>query len=200
MRIPRPVDSPAFEVSDRDQRWWSAIRTGDAAAFEGLFRAYATDLYQFALSYVHSPDAAEEVVHLTFCALWDRRHTLEQPRGVRAFLFTAIRNRALNHVRDERTRAEFLSRLATGGEQLVAPVPATDAGASTADLEGAIERAVADLPPRCKDVFILVRQRGMSYADAAAVLEIAPKTVEIHMGRALKILRLKLSPWLEIDW
>jgi RNA polymerase sigma-70 factor (ECF subfamily) len=197
MRASRSEAALPTDAFERDQAWWSAIRTGDGSAFEALFRAYAADLFRFVQSYVHSPEAAEEIVHVTFCAIWERRHTLEHPRTVRAYLFAAVRNRAHNHTRDERVRAEFIARAVAGGVSVVGEVAATDSAAITGDLQHAIARAIADLPTRCREVFLLVRQQGMSYAEIAAALEIAPKTVEVHMGRALKILRIKLSPWLE---
>jgi RNA polymerase sigma-70 factor (family 1) len=187
---------PPSESPQRDRAWWSAIRTGDAAAFEDLFRQHAADLHNFALSYVRSPDVAEELVHQLFCWVWDHRHTLEEPQTIRGYLFTAIRNRARNHTRDEQARAAFLSRVAAGEAPIVGSIPATDSAALTSDLEVAIDRAIAELPRRCHEVFILIRKRRMTYTEAAAILEIAPKTVEIHMGRALKILRIKLAPWL----
>ena len=63
-------------------------------------------------------------------------------------------------------------------------------------LAEAVERAVAELPPRCREVFTLTRDQHLSYAEVAGVLHISPKTVEIHMGRALALLRDRLQPWL----
>jgi RNA polymerase sigma-70 factor (ECF subfamily) len=174
------------------------MRSGDTAAFEALFRTHAPDLANFALSYVGSPDAAEEIVHALFCWIWDHRHALQTPRSVRAYLFTAVRNRSRNFIRDERTRGEFLARLDAGDRSaVIGTTPATDSRVVAHDLEVAIAAAIGELPPRCREAFTLVREQGLSYADAATVLGIAPKTVEVHMSRALKLLRTKLAVWLE---
>ena len=57
------------------------------------------------------------------------------------------------------------------------------------DLADAMTRVVAQMPPRCRQVLTMLRQRHLSYTEVGAVLGISPKTVEIHMARALAILR-----------
>ena len=66
-----------------------------------------------------------------------------------------------------------------------------------AELAAAVEQAVAGMPVRCREVFTLIRDQGLTYAAAAAILQISPKTVETHMGRALRLLRRRLAPWLQ---
>jgi len=65
-----------------------------------------------------------------------------------------------------------------------------------AELAAAIERAIAQLPPRCREAYLLRRQHHLSYAEIARVMGIAPKTVEIQIGAALKALRASLADWL----
>jgi len=205
MSSPEPVRSLGAPAScdpvTRDAReleWFERVRTGDAQAFEALFRAYAQPLCSFAYSYVESESLAQEIVQDLFSRVWERRDTLERPRSVRAYLYGATRNRALNELRSRRVETAFLRRvLRLEGARAsdARPVPPEDdlnAGA----LAVAVERAVAELPPRCREVFTLTRDRHLSYAEAAAVLGISPKTVEIHMGRALALLRQKLAGWL----
>ncbi len=182
----------------RELEWFDGLRTGDEPAFEALFRAYAAPLCDFAYSYLESESLAQEIVQDLFARLWERRDTLERPRSVQAYLFGATRNRALNHLRGKRIETAFLRRLLHVGQARASgarPVPPEDDLHANA-LAQAVARAVETLPPRCRDVFILTRDQQLSYAEAAAVLGIAPKTVEIHVGRALTLLRAKLSDWL----
>jgi RNA polymerase sigma-70 factor (ECF subfamily) len=174
------------------------VGRGDIVAFEQLFRLFAADLVAFAGSYVDGDDEAEDVVHLVFCWVWEHRFTLPRARSVRAYLFAAVRNRALNVVRDRRTEAAFRERAASaktaGGYSASAPSPESELAAR--DIEHALAKALRQMPPRCREVYVLARERGFTYAEIAEALGIAPKTVEIHMSRALAILRLKLAPWL----
>ncbi|MFI5245890.1 MAG: RNA polymerase sigma-70 factor [Gemmatimonadales bacterium] len=172
------------------------MRTGDGRAFERLFRAYAAPLCDFALSYVRVREAAEEIVQDLFCWIWEQRFTLEMPYGVRPWLFTAVRNRSLNALRDRRVELslhEQVARVALAS----AAVDPPDAGVTARDLAEAAARVVAAMPPRCREVYALIREQHLSHAETARVLGISPNTVEIHMTRALAFLRAGLAPWLE---
>lgn len=180
----------------RDLALWVRVQGGDAAAFEALFRVHAPALCDFAYALIGDEDAARDVVHALFCRCWERRHDMETPKIVRAYLFAAVRNRARNHLRDERVSNAFLDRLAREAEPPVHHAPPTDAGAIATDLEEALTRELAGLPPRCREVFVMIRHEALSHAEIAAALGISRKTVEIHMGRALKHLRSRLERWL----
>ncbi|MEP6619391.1 MAG: RNA polymerase sigma-70 factor [bacterium] len=194
----RPAEDQASGPSGiaRDAALWKSIQSGDVSAFETLFRCHAPALCDFALALAGDEHAARDMVHAVFCWIWEHRHTLEAPRVVRAYLFAAVRNRVRNHQRDARVSAAFLERLARSGEPLVHDEPPTDARAIAADLEEALARELANLPPRCREVFALLRYEGLSHAEAATTLGISQKTVEIHVGRALKQLRTRLANWL----
>jgi RNA polymerase sigma-70 factor (ECF subfamily) len=194
------VDQSAPQQSreQSDFAWFGGVRHGDIAAFERLFRAYAEELVSFAAYRVNGDDDAEDVVHSVFCWLWEHRFTLPQPRSVRAYLFAAVRNRSLNLVRDQRTEAAFRERAARAenirARPAVAPSPESEFAAR--DIEHALIAALRELPPRCREVYGLARDHGLSYAEIAEALEISPKTVEIHMSRALALLRVKLAMWI----
>jgi RNA polymerase sigma-70 factor, ECF subfamily len=169
------------------------IRTGDAAAFETLVRAHAASLSAFAYAYVDSRAVAEELVQDLFCWLWDHRFETPVPRSVRAYLFGSLRNRALNHLRHQRVTIEFEAAVARGRRF---DAPAADADLLASDLSEALRRTVREMPIRCREVFTLVRDEHLTYAEVAEVLGISAKTVEIHMSRALTLLRTRLAPWL----
>ena len=59
-----------------------------------------------------------------------------------------------------------------------------------------MKEAIAGLPPRCREVFEMSRMRGLKYAEIADALGVTVKAVEANMGRALRILRVQLAPWL----
>lgn len=187
------------ESTSRDEHYWFArVSHGDIGAFEQLFRMFAPDLAAFAATYVADDDEAEEVVHVVFCWVWEHRFTLPRPANVRAYLFSAVRNRALNVVRDRRTEAAFRDRAARAGVAGNAPpsAPSPEGEFAARDIAHALADALRQMPPRCREVYVLAREHGLRYAEIAETLGIAPKTVEIHMSRALAMLRVKLAPWL----
>jgi RNA polymerase sigma-70 factor, ECF subfamily len=173
------------------------MRTGDETAFEILFRTYAGPLCDFAYSYVGSQPMAQEIVQDLFSRIWERRDTLEIPRSVYAYLFGSTRNRAINHLRDRRVQDAFATRaLRAVRTSITSPSAPQEQELEAQALGEALARAVKELPERCREVFTLTRDQHLTYAQVAEVLHISPKTVEIHMGRALALLRRKLEPWL----
>jgi RNA polymerase sigma-70 factor, ECF subfamily len=192
---------PHHESDERarlERAWLEQLRVGDERAFEQIFRAFAGPLCSFAMSYVRARDVAEEIVQELFCRLWEQRFTLEMPRGMRPYLYSAVRNRALNVLRNQQAALSLHDRLSRddGAMQVEEAARSPHDDAVAQDLAEALVRAVAAMPRRCREVFTLLRYQHLSYAEVAHVLAISPKTIEIHMTRALAILREQLAPWL----
>jgi RNA polymerase sigma-70 factor, ECF subfamily len=160
----------------------------DATVYDALFRAFAPGLAAFLARYVESPATAEDLVQDLFCRLWAERARMRIERGspsVRTYLFTAARNRALNHLRRERVADRHAE---TVGRWLDPTDPSAPGEAALlASIEA--ERTIAALPPQCRRVFWLCRRQHLSHRQIAERLGISVKTVEVQMGRALKRLR-----------
>jgi RNA polymerase sigma-70 factor (ECF subfamily) len=159
------------------------------AAFEALFRAHYDGLLRFANRYVRSRAEAEELVHDVLLQVWIRRDDLAPSDELKTYLFRATYNRALNHLR--RRKIERLWKRSLPPEEPVAP-PSISAEAMNST-EAAVRRAVDALPPRCREIFLLSREEGLTYSGIATTLGISIKTVETQMGRALKSLRAALE-------
>jgi RNA polymerase sigma-70 factor, ECF subfamily len=150
-----------------------------------LFRALAPELRMYLARYVGSDAVAEDLVQDLFLAMWARRATMRIEGSMRAYLFTAARNRALNHLKHERIVDRFRLALI---EQLEESDPSTPGEADIlATLE--IQRAIETLPPRFRQMFTMSRIQDMSYRQIAMSLRLSIKTVEAQMGRARKALR-----------
>lgn len=163
----------------------------DEAAFEALFREHYERLCRFAMTIVHSRSDAEDVVQQALVNLWQRRMTLEIRTSTRAYVYRAVRNGALNRVRESRNIR------ALHAEPLRAPLadPPTDPSASTIAKESAdrLHAAMADLSPRCRQVLRLRWLDGMSHAEIADALGITHKAVESNITRGLRAMRALLD-------
>ena len=124
--------------------------------------------------------------------LWRRRHVIDADVSLRAYLLRSIRNRALNHLRHLRVRRDT----ETDVESLYNAPLGSDQPIVAKELSQAVEIALAELPPRCREVFELSRVHGLRYAEIAQTLDISQKTVEAQIGKALRIMRERLAAWL----
>ena len=176
--------------ADDEAAWVERIRTGDPMAFEALFHAYHASLCSFAYRYLGARDLAEEMVQEVFLFVWERRESWDVRSSVRSYLFTAVRNAALSYLRHERVVARRDARVLILQDTVA---PGADLEVVQAETVAAIQEAVARLPDRCRLVFTLHREQGLTYAEVAEVLGISPRTVEVQIGRALKSLRRCLA-------
>jgi RNA polymerase sigma-70 factor (ECF subfamily) len=168
------------------------LRRGDEAAFDEIFRSWYASLVRAAESIVRSRAVAEELVQDVMLELWRRRESLVEGGSAQAYLFQSVRNRSLNYVRHER-----VERRAEPEAERVAQIQAPAQSLLVEEeIDVALRRAVAGLPDRCREVFELSRIHGLKYSEIATVLGISVKTVEAQMGKALKVLRVELAPWL----
>lgn len=180
-------------VSAMDEReLLDRLRRGDESAYESIFRQWYAPLVAMATALLRDRGPAEEVVQDVMLELWRRRDSLTLEQSLRAYLFQASRNRALNYIRRQRVEAR--------GEPTIAaamPTPSSaDAEARESELSVAIQEAIAGLPDRCREVFELSRIHGRKYSEIAIELGISVKTVEAQMGKALRVMREKLGAWL----
>ena len=170
----------------------AGLRAGDQAAFDAIFRAHYAPLVRVVEAMLHRRDVAEEVVQEVMLELWRRRETLVVEESLRAYLFRAARNRALNSLRHD--------AIAKRAEPVVAEDTVAPSGAHAQlveeEIEVALRTAMNDLPDRCREVFELSRVHGLRYAEIATTLGISVKTVEAQMGKALRILRERMAQWL----
>jgi|SRR5881628_532012 len=181
---------PAAGASSRD--WVARIRAGDEAAFEAMFRAYYDALCRYAAHLLGSRDTAEDVVQGVFARIWgDRAHWAVT--DLRHYLFAAVRRRVMSQFRQAAVRRRAEPFLAIDGAW-ARGAAALDAEFEAAELRRRLERALATLPPRTRAAFTLSRREGLRYDEVALRMAISPKTVGVHVARALAALRKALPP------
>lgn len=161
-------------------------RGGEIAAFRELFDRHYAPLCRFAEFWLRDRGTAEEVVLDVYTHLWQHAAQLRITHSVRAYLFRAVRNRAVNRLRDDRfsyVPFEELGEVFAGQEELQLEAD---------QLMQLVEEAVAALPDRCREVFLKSRTEELSNAEIAARLHISVKTVEAQMSKALRRIRARL--------
>jgi len=174
-----------------DRELIEGLRTGDRGTMDRLLAEYWDPLCQYAAGVLDGMADPQDVVQEAFIKLWARRERLSADGSVRALLYTVTRNTAL----DERRRYGRVERTL---ESVDGPgsVPTPSEEAIAADLHRAAAEAVSQLPPKRQEVFRLAREEGLSYAEIASVMDVAPQTVANQMSLALADLRRALSPFL----
>ena len=165
----------------------------DEKTLESLYRDHYSGLCRFAAGYVKNEEVAREIVQDAFVNLWEKRHTIDLSKPVKSYLSTTVRNKSLNHLRDHKKFSGGLLAL----ENLT-----DEAGYDQPDkiVEGEIRdriaAGIAELPEKCREIFLLNRNEAMKYQQIADKLQISVKTVETQMSKALQHMRIRLAEYL----
>lgn len=184
--------APATPRHVTDTDLLTQLRQGDHAAFDTIFRQWYEPVVRSANRILHDPGVAEELAQDVFLELWRRREQLPDGSSVPGYLMQAARNRALNHLR----HLQVQKKSQVFVEALHEPAEQADADTHANELEGAIREAIAQLPPRTREVFLMSRERNLKYSEIADALGVTVKAVEANMSRALRQLRENLTPFL----
>ncbi len=183
------------------------IRAGDVDAFGAVFRRYYDGLVTFARTSGAGQADAEDLVHDVLLRIWSRHEKLEIRESLASFLYSSVRHevwRSARHAGVVRRWTERITReLHYGDERSSVPADAalgarplrSDERLEAAELSAVVQRAVAALPPRCREVYLLSREHGLSYAEIAAATGTSIKTVETQKARAFAALRKAVTRW-----
>jgi RNA polymerase sigma-70 factor (ECF subfamily) len=165
-------------------------------AFDALVATYYAPLCEFVYLFLRSHAAAEDLVQELFITLWERG----EPRGtrdLRPYLYRAARNRAISVLRHRRIEDRWQTDVQLTPTAMSAPA---NAAVEYDDLAQAVARAVDALPERCRLIFRMSRDQGLTYPMIAHALGLSVKTVETQMVRAIRAIRANVAPYLVIGF
>ena len=167
------------------------LKAGSEPAFDQLFNEYYKYLVYIAFQYLKEDGLAKDVVQEVFLDLWRRREELDIKISVKAYLRRAVINKGLNVIRkNERISYPEEPNFDTKDDK-----GNVDAIFEYKELEDIIKDCVDELPERCRQIFKLSREKGLSHKEIAAELEISTKTIEAQMTKALKRISAALKKY-----
>lgn len=174
------------------------IRSGDRVAFEKLFFEYHNKLIRFANTITKSRELARDTVQDVFLKIWRNREDWELHHSLKVYLYQAVRNQALNLLEKKKARLRLKKNYQSEVESLNRELMQDDAlYGNLTELEirqlKRIWELVEEMPERRRISFELNRRHGFSYEEISKVLGISKKTVENHIGQAIKYIREKIS-------
>jgi RNA polymerase sigma-70 factor (ECF subfamily) len=164
------------------------LAADDASALDTLLARYWSPLTSFLTRMTGSVEAAEDAAQEAFCRLWERRRTWRGEGSVNGLLFRLARNSAISAHR----RVDAEARAAAVAGEAMPPhheMPALP----NEELRAALERAIAELAPRRREVFLLRVVHDLPYKEIAAVMGTSTQTVANQLSSALRELRTTLE-------
>jgi RNA polymerase sigma-70 factor, ECF subfamily len=171
------------------------IQSGNESAFEMIFRTYYQPLCRYAYSFLEDKEEAEEVVQSAVITVWEKRKSIDIQISLKSYLYRMVRNGCLNVIKHEKIKQQHVAHEMAVTE---AAYESVSQKVYATELETKITEAMKALPEQCRLVFQLSRFEELKYQEIADQLQISVKTVENHMGKALKIMREQLKEYLPL--
>jgi len=164
------------------------LRADDEDALQEIYRRYWKEMYFAVLRKIHVSQVAEELVQNLFVSLWNNRKT-SAIRQLKNYLYTAVKYQVINFIKSKTIRERytlqsslFVAREENNSESVLL----------THELSKAIEEAIRKLPEKSQQIFRLNRMENQNVRQIARDMNISEKTVEYHITRTLKIMRIYL--------
>jgi RNA polymerase sigma-70 factor (ECF subfamily) len=162
--------------------------------FEMAFKEHYKGLHSYANTIIKDTDMAEEMVQNVFYKLWKSKDMLQINQSVVSYLYRSVYNESLNYLKHLKVRSAYQTHAGKTMEN----VNNTADRLKLKELEQRLDAALKTLPEQCRTVFQMSRFEELKYLEIAGKLGVSVKTVENHMGKALRLLREQLRDFLPV--
>lgn len=166
----------------------SHLKKGDERAYVYLVDQFSHRLCTYADSLINNPVIAKDIVQQVFITVWERRNRLNADFSFSSFLHKCVYNEFIDHYRKkqavtilEKKYIDALSNIVEEKESLFEKQITL------------VKKEIQNLPPKCKQVFLLSKQEGLTNMEIAEYLSLSTKSVEGHITKAFSILRNKMK-------
>ncbi|HKM94810.1 MAG TPA: RNA polymerase sigma-70 factor [Prolixibacteraceae bacterium] len=184
-----------MSINKHDQILIEGLKQGNRIIYDYLFHLYYSGLVVYVKSIIENSQAAEDIVQDFFISIWVNREKLSISKSIKSYFFTSVRNRSIDLIRQQKTKPE---------KTPIFPEELPDSDNSynyliESELRTMIDSAISKLPPVCRDIFVLNRFEGIKPSEIAVQKGISVRTVETHIGKALKIMKQELEKYMPLS-
>jgi RNA polymerase sigma-70 factor (family 1) len=169
------------------------LKAGCHDAFSYLFNIYYKDLVLFAGRFISSKDYCEDIVQFTFLKIWKERESIKISSSLKGYLLQSVKNKCIDEIRHNSVIFQHQSYVEVNG---VLDSLDTENYILYSDLSKQLNVALASMPEVCRTPFTLNRFGNMNYKQIAKELNVSERTIEVRIGKALRLLRVSLKEFL----
>ncbi|MGI6073827.1 MAG: RNA polymerase sigma-70 factor [Fermentimonas sp.] len=172
----------------------------DISRFNLLYNEFYGRFIKFAYGFVRDEAVAEDIVSDAFTIWWEKKDEISNDIVPQAYLFSIIRNRCINYLNRQKTERRVIDELKDHNEWIlnlkIRTLEACDPEyLFTNEMQRVIERTLSNLPSKTRKIFQLNRDYGLTYREIAKQTKLSQKSIEFHMSKALKCLRVALKDY-----
>jgi RNA polymerase sigma-70 factor, ECF subfamily len=162
--------------------------------FEVAYKEHFKSLYIYAFTILNNEIQAEEIVQNIFLKIWEKKEKINIEISLKAYLFKSVYFDCLNLLKHQKVKSKYESHALY--EMSKTKTESASQKIMYKNLEEKFREVLNELPEQCRTVFQLSRFEDLKYREIASKLNISEKTVEAHMSKALKTMRIKLAEFI----
>lgn len=172
-----------------ESKWIGDIKAGSKEAFKYAFNYFFTNLCAYTTNLTQDPDLAQDIVQEIFITLWNNRKRILITTSLKSYLYKACYHKYIDIFRKEKNIHKKLEEFRY---IKLLDLEEEDASMRNEKMER-LKNLIQELPPKCKEVFMLSKYDGLKYQEIADQLDISIKTVENQISKAYSVLRKGMS-------
>ena len=169
----------------------SSVSSDGRGAFERFYNLYYDQVFRFAYYCLGEKEACKEVVSDVFFSIWESKARLKEIDNIDTYLYITVRNEALRHI----SRSNSVNKIQM--DQLYSFEPEEEATPEgmleSQEMRELFNLAIDELPEKCRLIFLMIREEGLSTKEVAKILSIQESTVRVQMKIAVEKLIKRLK-------
>lgn len=158
----------------------------DRKAYNEFFDYYYPRLIKFALIFVKHHSHAEEVVSETLIKIFNNRKKLVNISHIEGYIFITVKNQCLKFLKKHNHHLFIVHSIEEKEDFVIQSSDTPEQRYLDNEFSSMLNNAIEELPSKRKMIFRLIKEEGLRYKDVAELLNISVKTIEVHMGLALR--------------
>ncbi|MEL1242213.1 RNA polymerase sigma factor [Flavobacterium flavipallidum] len=166
-----------------------ALKLGEPKAYSYLVNTYHHKLCVYAYSFTHDHNLSEDIVQNVFMRIWNKRENLKDDFSIINFLYKSVYNEFIDQYRTQKSfyplEKKYIDALNT--------IVESEDEHSLERIIKVVKREIQNLPPKCKEIFLLSKEEGLTNIEIAEYKNVSIKSVEAHITKAFSILRNSLG-------
>lgn len=162
---------------------------GNPKAYNYLVNNYHHKLCVYAYSFTHDHDLAEDIVQNVFMRIWNKRKNLKDDFSITNFLYKSVYNEFIDQYRSQKSFYPLEKKYIDSINTIVE----SEDENSIERIIKIVKKEIQNLPPKCKEIFLLSKEDGLTNIEIAEYKNISIKSVEAHITKAFSLLRSALG-------
>jgi RNA polymerase sigma-19 factor, ECF subfamily len=164
------------------------LKRGNEKAYSFLVNCYNHQLCVYANSLVNDKALAEDIVQNVYVKTWERRRFLREGFSIKSFLYKSVYNEYIDQYRKNRSVTILEKKYIEALDTIV------ESDYNVLEkLYLMVQKEIQNLPPKCKNIFLLSKKEGLSNIEISEYLNISTKTVEAHITKAFSLIRERVN-------